>query len=521
MDIAPDPIAPTLDDYVATARNLRAGKEYNAAERYLEEGQAAFPDVLALLVEAAELATARADWRSAAERWAAVAARMPQSARAYGAAGHALRHLNRCDDADALEQAGLAQMPGNLELLISNAWTAVVRGDPAAAAQRWQSVILSHPHSFHGYAGLAEVLHLQKQHEDADAVLRFACILLPRAAELAEIYALQATRREDWPAAVARWRQVRARGTPSAACLHQLGVALRHVGEAAEAETVLAEGMAAGAHYLPLALEHAWCANARHDWPTALDRWEAVARAFPSEPAVQEGLLSARLGAQATLDEPGEPPAAAADDDAGLLRQFQGLGETCEFGLVQRYFGLEPMSLFRWAATTPRGLAAAIGSDLAGIGSPVQTAVEIGNDAEYYVTDTRYGFVTHTFIPRDSIDLATVSAQQCRRLDYLARAFRKELAAGGKIYVFASDKPADEAALTGLAAAIASRSTSRLLWVSLADATHPPGSVVAHGGGLLAGRIDRFGGLANRRWDIAYRGWVDLCRAARTLAAQR
>jgi hypothetical protein len=37
----------------------------------------------------------------------------------------------------------------------------------------------------------------------------------------------------------------------------------------------------------------------------------------------------------------------------GFFPGFENLGGNCEFGLVQRHFGAEPLSLLRWTATPP------------------------------------------------------------------------------------------------------------------------------------------------------------------------
>jgi len=35
-------------------------------------------------------------------------------------------------------------------------------------------------------------------------------------------------------------------------------------------------------------------------------------------------------------------------DDIDLVQRFESLGDNCEFGMVQRYAGAEPLSLFRF-----------------------------------------------------------------------------------------------------------------------------------------------------------------------------
>ena len=74
-----------------------------------------------------------------------------------------------------------------------------------------------------------------------------------------------------------------------------------------------------------------------------------------------------------------------------LLKHFEGLGENCEFGLMQRYFGIEPISLFRWVSISLTDLANAVENGLEGIGGRGQTVIGVWGH-EYFVSDTRYNF---------------------------------------------------------------------------------------------------------------------------------
>jgi len=47
-------------------------------------------------------------------------------------------------------------------------------------------------------------------------------------------------------------------------------------------------------------------------------------------------------------------------DDQELLRNFENLGCNCEFGLLQRYAGVESMGLLRWSSCSPKSVIAAL-----------------------------------------------------------------------------------------------------------------------------------------------------------------
>jgi hypothetical protein len=317
----------------------------------------------------------------------------------------------------------------------------------------------------------------------------------------------------------------------------QRGIALKQIEATVEAEAVLEQGMRISPGDPALAIEHAWCANVRNDWPEALRRWQSLAARFPATIAIQEGLVNARLGAASAsgprqiADKPLPAAIAGAPDTARplpaarerpdqLLGYFESLGQNCELGLVQRYFGIEPLSLFRWVAISMRSLADALEDRLAGIGDPAQTVLGCSPGHEYFVTDTKYQFTMHTFVQRETVKESQFLDQQCRRLVFLAARLLDELAANEKIFVFFQGGPVDEAQLRRLHAALRRNAEVTLLNVRRWDATHPPGTVEWAGPGLLVGYIERFGNRIDGIWDIAYDSWLQICREAHRLAAK-
>jgi tetratricopeptide (TPR) repeat protein len=77
---------------------------------------------------------------------------------------------------------------------------------------------------------------------------------------------------------------VRAHSPDHAPAYLELGNALREAGRYDEAELVFGEGADRFPYNEGIAINQAWLANVRRDWPTALSRWEAVRARFPKSP---------------------------------------------------------------------------------------------------------------------------------------------------------------------------------------------------------------------------------------------
>lgn len=513
--------------YIETACGYQTARQARDAERIMEEATHRFPNDPEVFIKRAKLAQDRADWREALRRWHIVRQRFPDLSSGYDYAGHALRHLLRCDEADEIVEAGLKRLPGNLELQISHAWTATVRKDWGNAELRWRAVLEQHPLSAHGFVGLAEVLRSQDRNNEAEAALRAGLVLLPGNAMVGEAFAMTATHDKNWVVAAERWAAIRNRFPERGIGHHQLGLALRRLDLVDEAERVLEEGTRLVPDYLPLAIEHAWCANVRENWLEALCRWQTLDTRFPADSAVQEGLLNTRLNAAEDAarterrddmavgcDPMIEPRMVDPEFPDQLLAKFESLGENCEFGLVQRHYGIEPISLFRWGSITMGDLADAMEGGLHDVGNEQQTSITVTAGHEYYVTDSRYKFGMHTFVQQETIEQDIFLDKQCRRLRFLRRRFLEELGANEKIFVYFQRGDVDQTQVSRLHDALRTHGEVTLLQVRLHDEAHPAGSVEQACQGLLIGYIERFGKQPWDGWDINYESWLTICRTA-------
>ena len=217
---------------------------------------------------------------------------------------------------------------------------------------------------------------------------------------------------------------------------------------------------------------------------------------------------------EAEAESPPPPPRAAPASTAELMLRFESIGENCEFGLVQRRAGVEPLGLFRFASAPLPLLMRALAARFEGFGKPEHLVVEVSpNGREYMVFEKHFQFRYHAWVGVHEQTAEQVLAREARRLPFLVRKLLADLAEGGKIFVFHGMQPLGEAEAGALAQAIRGFGPGTLLWVELADAAHPPGSVARLGEGLLKGHVDRFAPGDNAH-DISMPSWIEVCTAA-------
>lgn len=219
------------------------------------------------------------------------------------------------------------------------------------------------------------------------------------------------------------------------------------------------------------------------------------------------------------------PPAAEARDPIpieDLLLQFESLGDNCEFGLVQRRAGVEPLGLFRFAGIflPPERrlpvLVAALEDDLSELGNRNTLAVEVVGRAgfqEYMVRESSYNVRYHSFTRADSISAEDFIAREYRRLKFLRNKFIGDLAVGEKILVWRSRVTNSPNEIQPLLDCLRRRGPNILLWVVEADPDHCPGTVDHLEADLLKGYVERFAPDADAT-QIRPRSWFQVCERA-------
>ena len=172
---------------------------------------------------------------------------------------------------------------------------------------------------------------------------------------------------------------------------------------------------------------------------------------------------------------------------AELVVRFESLGDNCEFGEVQRYFGTEPLGLFRWSNPSAEAILHGLDTDFADLGRNARVELNTEPWPEWLLVEPDYDLVQHTHIREGELPRETVERQQLGRFQFLRRKLLEDIEQANKIFVVKAqpDVPLETAAR--IARALRRKGPAWLLWV-VVDAR--PGRVEIVGDGLLRGGID-------------------------------
>jgi len=198
-----------------------------------------------------------------------------------------------------------------------------------------------------------------------------------------------------------------------------------------------------------------------------------------------------------------------------LMAYFEGLGHNCEFGLMQRNVGAEPLGLLRFAGLTPHVLLRGLDMAFEGIEEPsrlrVFTEKELPGE-EYLVRDDRYSVQFHTNFFEGQITPAELIEKLSLHLRFLRRQFQEVLENGSRIFVMHHPAARGVAHVLPILNLLRSHGPNVLLYVT-EDRPVPPGTVVQEKADLFHGYIDRLVPM----WDaqrINVAGWVSICANA-------
>ena len=331
--------------------------------------------------------------------------------------------------------------------------------------------------------------------------------------------------RQDWLAAIDHWSEAVRLNPRFVPGLWMAGGLMIVHGRLAEAEVMLSRGVAVDPAHIPMGIEHAKAATLLKNWPEAIRRWNALSRRAPHDQAV----IAARAEAEMQIQMYGGDNASddglmaidwrrfnagrTASTDTELFTQFQSIGDNCEFGLVQRRFQAEPVSLLRWNSISLPSLIEALLQDFAGLGDPETTELIVGQNDEYVLLDRRYAMAMHTFLKKDRISETAdeLYVKMRRRQAYLGRTLLEDLAGSDQVFVFKSihNRGVDDA--RALHAAMGRHGRSPLLFAVEADAGRPARSVETVAPGLFIGAVSHFS-RPGEGWDhLAFDDWRAVC----------
>jgi tetratricopeptide (TPR) repeat protein len=266
---------------------------------------------------------------------------------------------------------------------------------------------------------------------------------------------------------------------------------------------ILSEGCRICLDYTPESTAVAFFTILLHDIDPAMDL---------ENPRTQAGLL---------LNSPLEADAAAAAykevtgfDARTLMLNFESLGSDCEFGLVQRECGAEPLGLLRFSTVPLLPLVTGLDTDFEGVDDRSALDFEIDPSDEYIALQRRYKLRYHTFQYQADITRDAMYDRELKKLSFLRRKFLEQLTSGGKIFVYKSWDRCQLPQIETLYRSIRAHGSNALLWVTQAGDGDTPGSVREVYQGLYLGTMRRFSRpvVGQDHRDIAE--WIELCHNA-------
>jgi hypothetical protein len=203
-----------------------------------------------------------------------------------------------------------------------------------------------------------------------------------------------------------------------------------------------------------------------------------------------------------------------------LLQNFESLGEDCEFGIVQRTAGIEPLGLLRWASVDAKPLVEMLNRKFKGVGQPRNTVLRVAGNGEYALADTRY-FGMHTFVNVGQVAQDKMLAKMLTRLAVLKDKLIEDLTMGEKIFVYKGyTNKLSLAEMRALVKAIRKYGPGTLFCVQPPERPAQDNTVQTIESGLIVGYLGKLtiDPLAARDY---FDDWVSLCRKAYALVGQQ
>ena len=176
-----------------------------------------------------------------------------------------------------------------------------------------------------------------------------------------------------------------------------------------------------------------------------------------------------------------------------LLQRFEGFGDGCDFGMVQRAVGIEPFGLFRFAGCSAVDVGTLLRTNLQQFGEPEDLWLEeVPPKREYRVKSRQCpSFTSHTRSFGGQDDPERVRLAQIEMTRFLKRRLIRDLSLGRRLFVYRGR--ADIKVVREILEQLRTYGDNSLLWVRLANDAHLPGTVQRLRAGLLGGFVSRFG----------------------------
>jgi hypothetical protein len=390
-----------------------------------------------------------------------------------------------------------------------------------------------------GYAGLIHAFSSLGRADEAEEIVRRGIEEFGETLPLLREHALISMYRQARQQAVQRWARFRAL-FPDNQDGYDFGCLASHqAGDMAEAERIALTGLDRFPRHVGMSLRLIDIAMDRRDWTRVEAIWTALLEAAPDSAEVREragsitfqirswrsskldadpvdaldGPVIVAMSAQQTREALDYLGCTSTQEMRQIFMQFESLGHSCEFGLVQRRYGAEPISLLRWNSIHSRKLIEALEARFEGI-DDADNLTFVNPGREYVLLDKTYLTAMHTFIYEGGVDADKLLKQQIKRMKFLRRKLLADLEAQEKIFVHLDDESLSGDEIERLRRAFRSCGGGCLLYVRVADAPAKVGTVEVGAEGLLLGYIERLGRGSYGDWNIAFESWLPVCRSA-------
>ncbi len=196
-----------------------------------------------------------------------------------------------------------------------------------------------------------------------------------------------------------------------------------------------------------------------------------------------------------------------------LVMRFEGLGNNCEFGLMQREVGFNRMGLLRLAGSFDNAtLASAFENGFAHLGTEADTDMWL-RGSEWMATSRHYGFVIHTYRYYPEYSEEQIRADQSNMLTFQIGMLLEILEEPTRILLRRVARDDDMGSMERLFAAIRSYGPVDLLWVTNTEEGKPHGLVERRDDGSFIGYHAK---LARTAWPTEFDkdAWITLLEAA-------
>lgn len=510
-----------MNGWVGGALAARQLRYFDDAEALLQRAILKFPNEREVFEAAANLAQVRRDLPEAVLRWQATVARFPDSLSSYHGLIIALRESKRLDEAETAFEQAHKKFSSPTGLIAEKARLAAARSNWDLAIAIWRDIQKVRPDSWQPIAEIGEILAFQKKYDQAEALLLPELERFQDRPEVSICFAQLANRRRQWTEASKLWSSLNLRFPGNPRVMTGFAEALSALKEEHKLLPVLEELLALEPENQTAAVLYAQVEMRQNRAANAVLRLTAVAARSPGNQQILALLHDARL--RALIDAPDAQSDVAAKpmrpqeqiDEINLFAQFESLGSGCEFGLVQRKVGVEPLGLLRWGSITLAGLTKMLEKRFEGVGDAAHTGIRI-EGKNYVLFDSLYQLGMQTFIDVGTEKPETLLPKLCKRQRFLARKLIEDLEDAQRIMIYKTAEEVTSEDIRRLWKAIRAFSGSvSLLLVRLADDDHPPGSLAVLEHGLMVGRVRHFSNT-----DIALDNWEEICIAAKAIQAR-